>query len=144
MNEEAYAKLLEQSAKRTSLAIKAKKSEHKRDASIERLVCAFHEVRENNNHNITILIEEFAKLSATSVDVLLSRDRTEVVANTRNVLFYVMHKHTGLSNLQIARIFRRDPSTVQTGKFRGKDIVDKNKFLIDIINDALNKAKTEE
>jgi len=143
MNEEAYAKLLEQSAKRTSLAIKAKKSEY-RNASIEIMVCAFHEVRENNNHNITILIEEFAKLSATSVDVLLSRDRTGIVANTRNVLFYVMHKHTGLSNLQIARIFRRDPSTVQTGRVRGKDIVDKNKFLIEIINDALNKAQMEE
>jgi len=143
MNEEVYAELLQQSAKQTLLALKAKKSEEKTHTSFERSVHVFHEVRKNNNHSITILIEEFANLSATTIDVLLSRNRTAVIANTRDVLFYVMHKYTGLSNPQIARIFQRDPSTIQTGRVRGKDIVDKNKFLVEVIHNVLNKAKME-
>jgi chromosomal replication initiation ATPase DnaA len=142
MNEETYAQLLEQSARRTSLALKANKIAEKKSKSFDGFIHVFHEVRENNNHDIEVLLEEFANLSATTIDVLLSRDRTAVIANTRNVLFYVMHKYTGLSNPQIARIFQRDPSTVQTGRVRGKNIVDKNKFLVDVIQDALNKAKT--
>lgn len=142
MNEEVYAEMLQESAKRTSFALKEQRCTEKNLTLFERSVHVFHEVRESNNHDINILIEEFAKLAATTVDTLLGRDRTLVIANTRNVMFYVLHKHIGLSNPQIARIFNRDPSTVQTGRVRGKSIVNNNQFLVHVIKEVVNKSKT--
>lgn len=143
MTEEDYAKLLALSAKRTNIAIEYNKRAIEEKPLLRQLVKPFCEVRKENNHDIKVFLKEFANLSEVSIDVLLGRNRNAIVSDARNVMFYVMHKHMGFSTPQIARIFQRDVSTIQTGKARGKEIIDYNKFLVQLIDEVLNKSKIE-
>jgi chromosomal replication initiation ATPase DnaA len=144
MNEEVYASLLAQSAKQTSLAMALKNRSIKIIPLSDPIVHAFYQVRDINNHDIEVLIREFAKLSNTTINVLIGRDRTMHIANTRNVMFYVLHRYIGLSNPQIARIFCRFPRSILTGRKRGEEIVNKNQFLVDLISRAVCKSKKQE
>ena len=59
-------------------------------------------------------------------------------------MFYVMHKYLSFSTPQISKIFERDVSTIQSGKARGQYIVDRNKFLVGLIEDAISKSRIKE
>lgn len=44
----------------------------------------------------------------------------------------------------VSKIFGRDVSTIQSGKARGQYIVDRNRFLVSLIEDAVSKSKIKE
>jgi len=144
MTEEDYAKLLALSAKRTNIAIISNQRAIEGKPPLQRFVLPFCEVRKENNHDIKVFLQEFANLSGLTIDILMSRNRTAMVSNTRNVMFYVMHKYLSFSTPQISKIFGRDVSTIQSGKARGQYIVDQNKFLVGLIEDAINKSRIKE
>lgn len=143
MTEEEYAKLLALSAKQTNIAIESSRRAIEGRPPLRRFVNPFCEIRKENNHNVEVFLQEFSNLSGITIDILLGKNRTGAVSDARNILFYVMYKHIGFTTPKIARIFQRDVSTIGYGKVRGETIISKNKFLVQLIDEALKKSRID-
>lgn len=144
-NEEKYAQLLSQSAIATALETKKRgiKANFKPSKKHEE-PSVFDMISENKSYDVMVVIEEFAKLANTSKQEMLGYSRKLPLANARHVLFCVLHDILKLSNPQIGRIFKRDPTTVLYSAERGRQIVDNNEFIIGHINKVLATAKFKE
>ena len=137
--EEKYALLLSRSAEETALEMK-KRSEANQDKQKERRDPCIFDFVQNNKYNINIIIDEFCRLSNSTREEMMGYSRKMPLANARHVLLCVLHEMAQMSNPQIARIFKRDASTVFHSCERGREIINENKFLMEHINDALIKA----
>lgn len=103
--------------------------------------CVFDLVREDNMHDIHLVIDEFARMANASREEMLGYSRKMPLVNARHVLLCVLHDIIRLSNPQIGRIFKRDPTTILHSTKRGRKIINDNKFVLEHINQVLKKAR---
>jgi chromosomal replication initiation ATPase DnaA len=142
-SEERYAQLLSRSALETALETKKRGVKANFKPAQKKDPCVFDFVQEDNQHDINVIIDEFSRLSNSTREDMMGYSRKLPLANARHVLFCVLHDIVRMSNPQIARIFKRDASTVLHSSERGREIIDENKFLLEHINEILSKARSK-
>lgn len=134
--EEAYRKLLERSAQETQRA------QNTRFNQIERpKPTVFSGLRQNNEHNERIVIETLAKKAGVKVKDIIKYNNHLHISNLRHIVIYALRQRLHMTFSQIASLMNRDSATVQSSVKKAEVLIENNPFLIDVIDDAVAKAK---
>ena len=101
-------------------------------------------IHKANNHDIRVIIKEFAELAEVKPEDFIKRDKSQPIADWRHVMIFSMKLYTGLSYPKIGLIMKRDHSTIIHAVKMGEKIVKANTFLYEIIEKVFDKAEWAE
>lgn len=100
---------------------------------------AILEGRTNAPERVKKLAEIVADRRDISVGLLFSKDRTQYVAESRFIVFYLARKFVRISSTELGLIFNRDHGTVLIGLKRCKVLMDQDSMLANQVQEIESK-----
>ena len=101
----------------------------------------FAMIREAPDHDEKKLMQEFAVLAGCDVKSLIGNTKVKPIVDARHILAHTMHHRLGIAMSKIAHLLAKDESSIRYAIKRADVILQKNTFLAEHIDAAVEASR---